>query len=409
LFFILVTACKTIPEASFTHSAEKYEVGYPVHFTNTSIDGTSVKWEFGDGNTSDENDPSHIFENQGKYTVKLQVSNDDGSDMASEVLNIYFARGTLISTKLHSPGLEGNLLGDSPDRDVAIYLPPGYDLDESKSYPVLYFLHGITQFPSTWLGGWINVNVDFEVLMNNMLGQGTLNPMIIVIPDSHNKYEGSYYTNSSVAGDWEDFIVKDVVQYMDENYRTLASREGRGIAGHSMGGYGAIKLAMKNPGIFSAVYMLSASPLVFTMDEPGSYLLEAVNGSDPEELSWQALSYVALAVAFSPDPDAGPFYGLFPLTKDGTHIDSVWQKWLEHDPYRMIPAFRDSLLKLDFIQFDCGINDEFSYSPSVTFSEKLTEYGITHVFESYEGNHIDMLYVRVPEKLLPFFSEFFGE
>ena len=62
--------------------------------------------------------------------------------------------------------------------------------------------------------------------------------MIIVLPNSFNKYKGSVYTNSEVTGQWEDFIVEDVIAFMDSNYRTIATAEGRGLAGHSMGGYG---------------------------------------------------------------------------------------------------------------------------------------------------------------------------
>ena len=86
--------------------------------------------------------------------------------------------------------------------------------------------------------------------------------MIIVLPSTYNKYAGSWYTNSTLTGNWKDFITLDLVDYIDNNYRTIASVGSRGIAGHSMGGYGALKLAMSHPDIYSAVFGLSADFLV---------------------------------------------------------------------------------------------------------------------------------------------------
>jgi S-formylglutathione hydrolase len=319
-----------------------------------------------------------------------------------------YQKGSVIITSVYSPGLEGNMLGDDPNRQVYIYLPPQYDTDRDKRFPVIYFLHGFIQNPTVWFGGGNTVRVDFEEIMNRKISAGSLQPVILVAPDSQNAYGGSYYTNSVVTGNWEDFIVKDLVAFMDKNYRTLPVRESRGIAGHSMGGYGAMKLAMRNPGVFGSVYSLSPANMVNSLVVLGTmrtYLRQALSARNAANLPWEAMTTIAQAAAFAPDPEAPPFYGQFPLTKEDELIDSVWQKWLQHDPYTMIPAYRDSLLKLDAIQFDCGTLDDLLYSAVVEFSNGLDQQGIDHIFDTYNGDHV----IRLPERsemhMFPFFSE----
>jgi S-formylglutathione hydrolase FrmB len=252
------------------------------------------------------------------------------------------------------------------------------------------------------------VQVDFEDMLNQLISDGEIQPMIVVAPNSHNKYGGSWYTNSTVTGYWEDFIVKDVVNYMDSNYRTMAGVESRGIAGHSMGGYGTIKLAMRNPDIFSAAYALSPAYLVESMVVLGTmneYLMEAVVATSTSGLPWQAMTTVAAAAAFAPDPTALPFFGQFPVTEEGELIDSVWQKWRKHDPYSMIPAYKDSLMKLNAIEMDCGTSDDLLFEANVKFSETLDQHGIEHVFEVYDGDHVNKLAERAESKMFPFLSE----
>ena len=309
----------------------------------------------------------------------------------------------VIDTTVHSTGLENNLLGDSPERNVSIYLPPGYYDSLSRRYPVVYFLHGFSQDNTTWWGTF----VDIEQIMNALIDQGKISPMIVVVPNSNNKYNGSWYTNSSVTGNWEDFIVEDVVQFVDSTFRTLPQLESRGIAGHSMGGYGAIKLAMRNSHLFNAVYALSPALMVFedvVLGTMKQFLIEAVNSVSFKGLPWQAQTSVAEAASFAPDTSSLPYYGEFPVTSDGVVIDSVWQKWLEHDPYTMLTMYKDSLLKLRAIQFDCGTDDNYLYDANVRFSQSLIENGVEHVFESYSGNHTNKISERIKTKMLSFFS-----
>jgi S-formylglutathione hydrolase len=168
-----------------------------------------------------------------------------------------------------------------------------------------------------------------------------------------------------------------------------------------------MKLAMRNPGVFSSVYSLSPANMANHLVVLGTmkpYLMQAVAAESTSDLPWQAMTAIAQAAAFAPDPSAEPFFGHFPVNEDGEVIDSIWNLWLQHDPYAMIPGFKDSLLQLQAIQMDCGTSDDLLYDANVLFSGTLDQYGIEHVFQTYEGNHTNRLAERAEEKMLPFFS-----
>ncbi len=167
--------------------------------------------------------------------------------------------------KVHSKALEGNLLGDSPDRDVFVYLPPSYATNKSQRYPVVYALHGYGLNAEAYLPAFgIPTRVDKDI------AAGTAKEMILVNPDSFNKYNGSMYSSSPTNGDWETFITQELVEYIDTHYRTIATRASRGLMGHSMGGYGTFRLGMKYPDVYSSIYAMSSCCLMNNPQPPGA-------------------------------------------------------------------------------------------------------------------------------------------
>ena len=170
-------------------------------------------------------------------------------------------KGTLERITVHGRALDGNLEGDSPDRPVAVYLPPIYARDTTRRYPVLYFLHGYTATAEAYVTSLaIPDSIDRAVAAGGR-------EMIVVIPDAFTKYSGSMFSNSPTTGDWETFIAQDLTTFIDKRYRTIASREGRGLAGHSMGGYGTMRIGMKQPAAFAALYAMSSCCL---MNDPAA-------------------------------------------------------------------------------------------------------------------------------------------
>jgi enterochelin esterase-like enzyme len=167
-----------------------------------------------------------------------------------------FPKGTLERTKVHGASLEGNLEGDSPDRDVVVYLPPNYAKEKTRRYPVIYFLHGYT------VGAEMYVKMlGLQDAMDSAIAGG-VSKMILVLPDAFTVYSGSMYSNSPTTGDWEAHISHDLIAYIDSHYRTIADRSSRGLAGHSMGGYGTIRIGMKHPEAFGALYAMSSCCLM---------------------------------------------------------------------------------------------------------------------------------------------------
>ena len=170
-----------------------------------------------------------------------------------------------------------------------------------------------------------------------------------------------------------------------------------------------MKLAMKHPSVFCAVYAFSGALISFedvllgTMKE---FLLQAAqNNHWSNEDRWEIKATNAAAVAFAPDTSQAPIMCRYPITVDGEVIDSIWQAWLGHDPSSMIPIFKDSLMKLKAIQFDCGKSDLYQYVESVSFSTALDNNNIAHQFHSYEGDHSNGVGKRMRENALPFFSD----
>lgn len=156
--------------------------------------------------------------------------------------------GQVVQITVHSHALENNRVKDSPDRAVSVYLPPDYDAG-TRRYPVVYLLHGYTGTER----GWMNpAYVGLPDIMDRLLQHRAIEPMFVVMPNSFNRFGGSFYSNSALSGNWEDFIVRDLVEYVDAHYRTIPQAGSRGIAGHSMGGYGALRLGMDHPEVFSA-------------------------------------------------------------------------------------------------------------------------------------------------------------
>jgi len=302
--------------------------------------------------------------------------------------------------KIVSSALKGNKLNDPETRDLVIFLPPGYknlprqNLDSSltlgnktskKYYPTIYFLHGFEENQETYL------KILGEKNVINFLGWlsflGDLKETIIVIPDASNKYKGSWYTNSDV-GDYEDYL-KEVIEFIDKNYRTIPREECRSIFGFSMGGYGALMLSMKTE-LFSKVAALSA-PLDFQViretialrvigENPGK--IKEPQGAD----TFTRIIY-AMSTVFSSNETPPYFCDFYFEYPTGEIKKDVWDKWEEKNPANLIEKYKSRLNKLK-IYIDNAVNDELGLFPAVeSFHQKLLELGIVHQYKVFKSPH----------------------
>jgi S-formylglutathione hydrolase len=320
-------------------------------------------------------------------------------------------QGTVERIKVHGKSLEGNLDGDSPDRDVSIYLPPSYKSEKKRRYPVVYMLHGFTDDDAKWFGQvkhWIN----FPEVVNKALADGKTREMIVVMPNAFTRFKGSMYSSSVTIGDWETFLTKELVGYIDSHYRTLAQRESRGLAGHSMGGYGTMRLGMKSPDVFSSIYALSpccmdvgrgasANPAMKEMMKK----VEALKTDEEvKSQSFFALAMLASAAAWSPNPKNPPFYIDLPF-RDGEPVPEVQARQSANATLVMIHQYIPNLKRLKFIGLDAGTKDMGISAATRELDKVLTDYGVAHFYESYDGDHLNRIAERLQTKTLPFFSE----
>lgn len=324
------------------------------------------------------------------------------------------SRGTVVIETFTSTALKGNPLGDPNVREVPVYLPPSYASDPRRRYPVIYWLHGFTGI------GLSAVNRSLWVpslpeLMDRVINDGAPEAML-VMPDGSTRYGGSQYLNSPATGRYEDYVVTELVPYVDRTYRTKAAAGHRGVVGKSSGGYGALVLAMRNPEVFGGVASHSGDVYFESCYKPFFWkALNVINkhGGVREFLSafdampkkqrdaGEALTIlVAMAMAYSAQED-----GSFDLPVDvrtGEMRDEVWARWLEWDPVYMAERHADALRGMKVVYFECGTKDEwYLHYGARVLHRRLEDLGIRHEHQEFDDDHgsINYRYVESLRRL----------
>ena len=308
---------------------------------------------------------------------------------------------TVERIKVHGTALEGNLEGDAVDRDVIVFLPPSYAKEKSRRYPVVYALHGYSIGAEQWSG-----EIHVPQTIEGAFAQGA-NEMIVVLPDSKTLHNGSMYSSSVTTGDFERFISHDLVSYIDAHYRTIPNRLGRGLVGHSMGGYGATRIGMKHADVFGSLYIMS--PCCLSPRPPGppnpelEKTLEAVKTpEDSAKLPFFARAQLATAAAWSPNPKNPPLYLDLPM-KDGVAQPDVLARWTANAPLAFVDQYIGNLRQYRGISIDVGDQDGLRVD-SGKLHDVLDKYGIVNSFELYQGTHTSKVADRFQNHVMPFFS-----
>lgn len=310
--------------------------------------------------------------------------------------------------KIHGEALEGNLEGEPVDHHVIVFLPPSYYKNKKRRYPVVYALHGFSIGAEQWTH-----EIHVPQTIEGAFGNGS-QEMIVVLPDSKTVYGGSMYSSSVTTGDFEQFIAHEVVAYIDAHYRTIANRMSRGLAGHSMGGYGATRIGMKHPDVFSSLYSMSPCCLSPMGARPSNPAMEKAMSSVEKELesvkipadatglSFFARAQLASAAAWSPDPKNPPLYLDLPM-KDGVPQPDVIAKWAANAPLAMIDQYIGNLRQYHAIAIDVGDQDGLRFD-TIKLHDVFDNYGIANSFEVYHGTHTSAVADRFQNHVLPFFS-----
>lgn len=310
------------------------------------------------------------------------------------------AREPVITERItvHGTALEGNLEGNPADRKVIVYLPADYRTS-NKRYPVVYALHGYSIDNEKW-----TTEIRTPATIDGAFAAG-VKDMIVVLPDSRTLHNGSMYSNSVTTGNFEDFIARDVVGYIDSHYRTLATRDSRGLAGHSMGGYGTVRIAMKHPEVFGAIYAMSPCCLGVRGAPPAetSAQLEGLKTPDQSvSLGFMQRATLATASAWSPNPKKPPFYLDLP-TRDGVVQPDVLARWAANSPLAMVHQYIPAMRSFKAIAFDVGDRDGLK-TDTEALHKTLNDYGVANSFQLYDGDHVSGVADRFQNHVLPFFD-----
>jgi enterochelin esterase-like enzyme len=307
-------------------------------------------------------------------------------------------KGKLDRVTVHGKSLEGNLEGDSADRDVFVYLPPSYERETNRRYPVVYTLHGYGLHAQQWVG-FANVGG-----LERGLAAGTTKEMILVSPDAFSLHNGSFYSNSKTTGDWETFIAVELVNYIDSHYRTIPDRLSRGLAGHSMGGYGTFRIGMKYPEVFSSLYAMSACCMLETAEvSPAMTQMEAIKTKeDAQKLSYNQKSPLARAAAWSSDANNAPLFIDLPV-RDGKQRPEIVAKWMANSLMVLLQQYAPNLKKMKAIEMNAGLQEPL-LQPNRDMDAALTDAGVPHHFETFDGDHNGQVPTNFEKKVLPFFS-----
>lgn len=322
-------------------------------------------------------------------------------------ISVFAQSGKVVSFILNSKALQ-NTGGENPNRKVSVYLPPNYE-SSNQRYPVVYYLHGFT--------GTDSIYAPMKNILDEGIKRQKIRPFIFVQADHYTLFEGSFYSNSSLTGNWDEFESKELVTYIDKNFRTIPHRESRGIAGHSMGGYGAFKIGMLHPEVFSSIYALSPGLLAMVKEfGPNSNFFKEIQQiKNQEELkkSYYPRVLVAVARAWSPNPNKPPFYCDFPFTYEGDKMavnQVVLEKWEANMPVYMVSKYADNLRKMTAIKLDWGRNDAPRFPLQIgMLSQRLENLGIQHFAEEYIGDHNNKIWAtdgRVLNDVFPFFNDY---
>ena len=310
--------------------------------------------------------------------------------------------------------LRGNACGDPTERDLWVYLPPGYD-DSDRSdarYPVLWCLTGFTGTGSMAIGGnrWAP---GLPERLDGLIRNGCP-PVIVAFPDCFTRWGGSQYLDSSATGPYERYLCDELVPFVDAQFRTGA----HGVFGKSSGGYGAIRLAMRRADVFHAAACHSgdmAFALCYVTDfakcaarfaDAGSmdaWVERFESGEKKKSADFAAINTIGMAAAYSPDPDKPYGFALPFDLENGEMIEDVWRRWRDHDPVVMIdnPACQDALRSQRLLFMDCGKNDQFQLHLGMRLMRKrLDALGIPYEAEEFEDDHRSISYrydVSVPK------------
>jgi len=313
--------------------------------------------------------------------------------------------GKIDYLSFNSEILQGNPLGDASERDVIVYTPPGYDAHSNVKYPAVILL------PAFGNDNYSSLKHDpfsFSIIdrLEKVCEEQKCGNMIVIVVNCFNRLGGSQYINSPAIGKYEDYLIKEIIPFIDEEFNISK----KAIMGKSSGGYGALVLGMRHPNLFNAVaahsfdsgfeycYIPDFPAAIRTLgkfDKPSKWLEEFWNSEDKRTKDdYATLNILSMSAHYSPSvssTDLGielPFDSL-----SGNFKMEVWERWKQNDPINLLDELSENLKEIGYLYLDCGINDEFNLNIGTkSFSQKCHNLGIKHEYMTFHGGHFNTNY-----------------
>jgi len=300
-------------------------------------------------------------------------------------------KSQVMARALRSVNVARNRVGTDPVRKMLIYLPAGYDESSSQRYPVIYFLPN--PFEESYRFDFDHK--DAQGLFDRAIADGVIRSFILVALDMNTPLGSSWFVNSPVTGNWEDFMIEELVPYIDANFKTIANRDSRGIAGIFIGGYGAIRFGMRHPEVFGTVYAMhpvgTGTGVKLSMAIPKWDILTNAKSIEDVKRDSATQIFTTMFQAHLPDPHRPPLFIDLVARQEGDQvvIDARRMERFRDNFYleTMIPQYADNLKSLRGLKFDWSRNDtnfDHVYA-NQAFTRKLNEFGIAHEAEEYNG------------------------
>lgn len=311
-------------------------------------------------------------------------------------------RGQLVKLKHDSSLLRDNLLGEPYDLVHDVYLPPGYTEQSQQRYPVICCLAAYTNAGPGQVA-WRNHGETVPERLDRLQSEALMGPVIVIFPNAYNALGGNQYVNSSTIGPWADVIRDELMPLVDQQFNTLGE-QARAVFGKSSGGFGALHLAMTQPGSWQAAashagdagfdrVALPDFPKACMVFERYRYDLERFvkqfwRRKKPGYDEFHALMVLCLAASYDPQPDQ-PLGLRLPFTPNTCElIEEAWQNWQSFDPVRQSDLRLQNLNQLRGFWLDVGCRDQYHIQFGTRqLHHRLEELAVRHHFEEFEGNH----------------------
>jgi S-formylglutathione hydrolase FrmB len=274
---------------------------------------------------------------------------------------------------------------------MLIYLPAGYDPSSTQRYPVIYF------FPNPFEDSYRFAfdHNDGQKLFDRAINEGVIGKFVLVAVDMNTPLGTSWYVNSPITGNWDDFMMEEVVPYIDKNFKTKPGRDSRGIAGIFIGGYGALRFGMEHPDVFGTVYAMhpvgTGSGVSISASLPDWEVLANANSVDNVKNQGRTQIFTTMFQAFLTNPNKPPLYIDLLAHQNGDKllIDSTLMDRFRNNFYleTMIPKYAENLKSLRALKFDWSRLDgnwDHVYA-NQAFTHKLNEFGVPHQAEEYNA------------------------